>query len=274
MIRAGQHTGLASQVARGEVSVVFIFAGGNDFIHGLASEERSSAADHILDRAIRNLDLAVNTILKARPTVQVFIATVPDITELPEFLAAVRAGRLSSKLVSAFSDAISRYNWHIRHLAMVQQRIALVDLALATQLAPRPDSDHVVLFGRRLDRVHPANSEDRMFLADSRHISTLVQGLLANYVINALNARLDARIKPLTVSEILGQKPDISAVASVSSKSRSSRFPSLLGPWSKELLGLGLGLRPGPLYIWAKTAEAMGYRTADSRSSTTARDSS
>jgi hypothetical protein len=224
LIRAGQHTGLASQVARGEVSVVVVFAGGNDFIHGLASDGQGADADHTLHRAIRNLDLAVNTILAASSTVQVFIATVPDITELPEFLAPIRAGNLASEIAGAFAEAIRRYNWHIRHLALVKRRVALVDLALAIQLAPRPDCDHVFLLGRRLDRVHPANAEDRMFLADSRHISTLVQGILANYVISALNARLDARIKPLTLLEILEQKPDMSAIASKDARSGQVDF--------------------------------------------------
>src|SRR5215831_19716891 len=37
LIATGQHTGLAAQVARGEVSVVVIFIGGNDFIYALAA---------------------------------------------------------------------------------------------------------------------------------------------------------------------------------------------------------------------------------------------
>ena len=90
MIRTGQHTGLALQVSRGEVSVVIIFIGGNDFIHALGSELSGSSVNHVLRRAIVNLELAVETILAASPHVQVFIATVPDIMELPEFAAPAR----------------------------------------------------------------------------------------------------------------------------------------------------------------------------------------
>jgi hypothetical protein len=39
LIKSGQHTGLAQQVASGEVSVVVIFIGGNDFIHALESKD-------------------------------------------------------------------------------------------------------------------------------------------------------------------------------------------------------------------------------------------
>ena len=215
LIREGQHTGLARQVARGEVDVVIVFIGGNDFIHALTSEGRQRAVDEVLKRAIANLDLAVRTILEASPKVQVFIATLPDILELPMFAAPLRAGRLSPKVASAFSDAISRYNWHIRQSTMTNPRIALVDLALATRLAPRTDDGHVVVVGRRLDWIRPGNDPDHAFLADSRHISTLVQGLVANFVISALNARLDARIRPLGLREILAQDPTASAVASL-----------------------------------------------------------
>ena len=242
LIRNGQHNGLARQVARGEVRVVVVFIGGNDFIHGLASQGRDHVADQILPRAIANLDLAVRTILEASPTVQVFVATVPDIIELPEFAARIRAGRLSTKVAGAFSDAISRYNWHIRQLPMVNRRIALVDLALATQLAPRPDGDHVVVVGRRIDWVHPANAMDHAFLADARHIGTLIQGMLANHVINALNARLDARIKHLTLREILDQDPGASAIAWSGSNTLPDRIRIVLVPLGREFLGAGPGL--------------------------------
>jgi hypothetical protein len=92
----------------------------------------------------------------------------------------------------------------------MQKRLAVVDLALATRFAPRPDHDHVIVSGRKLDRTHPANSQGHAFLADSRHIVTLVQGMLANHVISALSARIDRRIEPLTVREILKQTPDSS----------------------------------------------------------------
>jgi len=213
LIRTGQHTGLAEQVARGEVSVAIVFIGGNDFVHALASEHPDKILDQVLRRAIANLDLAVETILKANPRVQVFVATLPNIVELPEFAVPVRSGRLSSSLAASYSQAVGRYNQHIRLMTVMKRRVSLVDLALATQLAPRPDPDHVIVAGRKLDRIHPANAGMHAFLADSRHISTLVQGMLANHVINALNARLDLRLKPLTLREVLEQIPGISPIA-------------------------------------------------------------
>jgi hypothetical protein len=212
MIRTGQHTGLAGQVARGEVGVAVVFIGGNDFIHALNSEDPEGVVDTVLKRAVTNLDLAVETILQAVPRVQVFVATVPDILELPEFATRLRAGTLSPAVAAAYSNAIREFNRHLRWQAIVRRRVAILDLALATQLAPRPDSDSVVVAGRRLDRINPASSEGHAFLADSRHIGTLLQGELANHVIGALNARLGARIEPLSVAEILRQNPQASRV--------------------------------------------------------------
>jgi hypothetical protein len=223
MIRTGQHTGLALQVSRGEVSVVIIFIGGNDFIHALGSEHSGSSVNHVLRRAIVNLELAVETILAASPHVQVFIATVPDIIELPEFATPVRAGRLSPVLSGSYTEAIGQYNRHIRMMAIMKKRLSVVDFAFATRLAPRPDRDHVIVSGRKLDRTHPANSPGHVFLADSRHIGILVQGMLANHVVSALNARIDRRIEPLTVREILEQTRAYS-----SSTARESRSPASL----------------------------------------------
>jgi hypothetical protein len=39
LIATGQHTGLAAQVARGDVQIVWIFIGGNDFIGVLKSSD-------------------------------------------------------------------------------------------------------------------------------------------------------------------------------------------------------------------------------------------
>jgi hypothetical protein len=232
LVRVGQHTGLSQQVARGEVVVVVVFIGGNDFIHGLGSQGQGRDAGQILREAIANLDLAVRSILEASPTVQVLIATLPDIFDLPEFAASIRSGRLSSGVAAPYCDAISRYNRHIRLLPLADRRIALLDLALAAKLAPRPDGGHVVVAGRRLDRTHPANDLDHVFLADSRHLGTLAQGVLANCVISALNARFDARIKPLTLVEILDQDPGASNLALSGSSAvpvRPAVFPLPVG---------------------------------------------
>jgi phospholipase/lecithinase/hemolysin len=203
MIKTGQHTGLAEQVASGEVRVVVIFIGGNDFIFALQSRDAATLIQTVLTRAQTNLRIAVNTILKASPRVQVLLATLPNILELPEFAEPLERGLLSPSLVADYAHAIERYNREVRTLALGNPRTALLDVALLARLAPRPDRDHVRICGRTLNRAHPQNSPDHVFLGDARHVGTVAQAVMANLVIHTLNSRSDARIKPLGVAEIL-----------------------------------------------------------------------
>src|SRR4029450_7949687 len=61
LIATGQHTGLAAQVTRGEVTLVVVFAGGNDFIHALQAPDPMAALAHVLPRALANYREAVET---------------------------------------------------------------------------------------------------------------------------------------------------------------------------------------------------------------------
>jgi phospholipase/lecithinase/hemolysin len=202
LIKSGQLTGLAEQVAGGAVSVVVIFIGGNDFIYALQSKDAAILVQSVQTRAQANLRVAVDTILKASPRVCVLIATLPSILELPEFTEPLERGLLSPSLALAFNAAIERYNREVRILTLRNPRAVLLDLALLERLAPRPDRDHVRIYGRTLDRGHPQNRPDHVFLADARHVGTLPQAVMANLVINTLNSRFQTRIKPLGLAEI------------------------------------------------------------------------
>src|SRR3954453_2263910 len=78
LIATGQHTGLATQVARGEVNLVVVFIGGNDFINAMKTRDPAAALQQVGPRAEANLELAVATILEAHPDVKVVIITVPN----------------------------------------------------------------------------------------------------------------------------------------------------------------------------------------------------
>jgi phospholipase/lecithinase/hemolysin len=203
LIATGQHTGLAAQVARGEVKIVFIFIGGNDFIHALQSPDPMARLDEVLPRALRNYRTAFETILAADPEVKLVVATLPDIRDLPEFAGPIREGRLSSTLAEAYTRAIRRYNAQIRVLALRQRRVALLDLDLVTRLANQVSFEHAFLMGRQLDRRFPSNAIDHVFLADSRHMGTLGHGLIAQLFIETLNRSFGAAITPLSDQEIL-----------------------------------------------------------------------
>src|SRR3954452_24516784 len=62
LIATGQHLG-AAQAARGEVSLVVVFIGGNDFINALKTPDPVTAFREVGPRAEANLGRAVATIL-------------------------------------------------------------------------------------------------------------------------------------------------------------------------------------------------------------------
>ena len=92
LVASGQHTGLAAQVARGEVGLVVIFIGGNDFINALKGPDPVRAAAEVLPRALANHRVAVRTILDASPHVKLALVTLPDIRHLPEFAGPLQRG--------------------------------------------------------------------------------------------------------------------------------------------------------------------------------------
>jgi len=203
LIATGQHTGLAEQVARGEVGLVVISIGGNDFIHAFQSPDPMTALRDVFPRNLENYRLAVETILDARDDVKVVLATLPDIRNLPEISAPVRSGLIPSTTADAYSAAIARFNARIKALAARHPRIALLDLDLAMRGANLLSHDQIIVDGLRIDRVHPSDHYEAFFLADGRHIGTVGQGVLARMLIATINQRFDAGIAPLGEREIV-----------------------------------------------------------------------
>jgi phospholipase/lecithinase/hemolysin len=202
MIAGGQHTGLAAQVARGEVRLALVFIGGNDFINALKSADPAGRLQDVLPRAVANYRLAIQTLLDAGPAVGLVLATLPDIRNLPEFAGPIREGRLPRAIADRYTVAIGQFNNQIRSLALANPRVALVDLDLATGAANLMSRESTLIGGRRLDRLHAANDSRHFFLADVRHAGTLGQGLMAQMFLEVVNARFAAGIAPLKWSEI------------------------------------------------------------------------
>lgn len=203
MIASGQHTGLAAQAARGEVSIAVIFVGGNDFIDAVWSPEPRASLKGRGRIAAENVRVAVQTLLSASPGIKLLVATVPDIRDLPEFRQALRAGKLDPSLADLATSEMNVFNAEIRRMALSSGRLVVFDLARITHLAQMLSPQYVSFAGKMVERDQPGNSLDRLFLADVRHLGTLGQGLLAKLLVNVLNARCEAGIRPLDEREIL-----------------------------------------------------------------------
>jgi phospholipase/lecithinase/hemolysin len=203
MIASGQHTGLAAQVADGRVGLVVLFVGGNDFINALKADDPAAALASATPRALANYRTAVRTILAADPRVKLVVATLPDVRHLPEFAGPIRAGRMPTALADAATAAIRRFNAQVRAIAAADGRVALIDLDLTARLASLLGEESVLVAGRRLDRRGAGNDPDHFFLADVRHPGTLGQGLMAQLLIEAVNAKFGAGIEPLGPRELI-----------------------------------------------------------------------
>jgi phospholipase/lecithinase/hemolysin len=246
LIRTGQHTGLAAQVARGEVALVFMFIGGNDFINAMKSHDPAAALDDVPPRALANYRATVRTILDASPGVKIVLATLPDIRNLPEFVGPIREGRLPQSLADAYTHAIGRYNVQIRSYVATGPRLAILDLDLAERAASLVSPDYVYVAGRRLDRHHPGNDLDHFFLADVRHPGTLGQSLMARMFVDMVNARFGDGITPLGAREVLDFTTSLGAT---------------LPPESDRLAALARGSTGRPeVQMHLKTAASNGRR--------------
>jgi hypothetical protein len=78
----------------------------------------------------------------------------------------------------------------------------LLEFDGATRIANAVSRNTFFACGRWLDRNRCANDPGCLFLADRRHPGTFGQALMAQLVIEALNARLGAGLRPLTAQEI------------------------------------------------------------------------
>ena len=204
MISAGQHLGVAEQAARGEVGLVAVFIGGNDFIYALKAKDAPRALNEAAPRAIANVKKAVETILAASPQVRVLVATIPDIRDLPEFREAVDSGRLPTHWVDHATASIRAFNKEIRALARSDRRIGLADLDVYARLSNLVSRDYVLVAGRKIDRNSLGNDLDHIFLKDQRHAGTIGQGLLARAFIDSINSRFGAGLPGLGDDEIVG----------------------------------------------------------------------
>jgi hypothetical protein len=226
MIATGQHLGVAAQVARGEVSLVVVFIGGNDFINAMKTPDPVAAFREVGPRAEANLELAVATILEAHPAVKVLIITVPDIRELPEFRVPLSTGLLPRAYADAATACIRRYNASIRALASHQPQVAVLDFAMTARGSELIEPDAILVAGHRVVRSGPSDNPDHLFLGDVRHIGTVAQGELAAMVVAAINVRFAAGVPTLSQREILefanAPRPDRFAMSRIGAEPASS----------------------------------------------------
>lgn len=202
-IAEGQHTGLAAQVARGEVGLVWVFLGGNDFLEALRSSDAEAELSLAADRAIANLETILGTLRGADRSVPILVATVPDVMELPELAGDLQSGVMSRSRATAATAAVRRFNERVRSIPARDGRVFVVDLFLSQQVARMVAPDAMRVAGRRVSREVAGDEYECLFLADGRHAGTVAQAMIARLFLATVNKHLDAGIRPLTDEEII-----------------------------------------------------------------------
>jgi hypothetical protein len=208
LIKDGQHTGLAEQVAEGKVSLVFLWIGDNDFhlTNGTYEEIYSgklsdSALQEKIDRVIGNITTAVDTVLAAGP-VKMVVVTISDKGAAPQaallFPDAAKRKRAS--------DAIDTVNTGIKQLA-VTRGITVVDINnFAEVIIGRINKLGFLEVGdQQINVFVQGNEPHHLQLGDkSGHAGTVMSGLFANALfIEPFNNAYEIGIEPLTDEEIL-----------------------------------------------------------------------
>jgi hypothetical protein len=208
---ANQLPGLAAQVHAGLIQYASVIVGDNDFGRFLQEAPALAANPPIVlallgkveATAEANFDTTVRTLLAANPNARVVAGTILDVTRAPAVQQEFAPfGAPAQLLLNVTSQSIARYNNHVRLVAGLSSRVALADLA-AQQAALSLPTGVLPFGGTAIDLVHPGDEYHHFILADGTHPGTVAQGLVADAIIAALDAKFHAGITPLSPAEIL-----------------------------------------------------------------------
>ncbi|MCA0455370.1 MAG: cadherin-like domain-containing protein [Chloroflexi bacterium] len=208
LITQGQHSGLAAQVAAGQIDVVMISIGSNDFApyrsdgyepiyNGTISGKALTAKINTL---VANVTTAAETVQRAR-RVPIFLMTIPNWNDTPLVLNDSRFSDPTKR--QRVTNAISTANAEL--VAMAQARgIRVIDAqAVYTQLARRLVNGQLVVGGVAIQMFSSGDEPHNGLLGDHIHGGTILEALIANHFIEEFNRVLPVRLSPLSDTEIL-----------------------------------------------------------------------
>lgn len=207
-----QLAAVTPQLATGNVKYVVLFVGSGDF-HKFMNEDALTFARRpallysklakVESAAEANLSAAIRTLTAAKPDLKIVLVTIPDLTAAPALKQAIEARGGGKTVLTAVSRSIGRYNDHIRAQAKSSHQIAIADVA--RQFKPLMKSNGQLPYGGAIVNLSTTGDNARHFmLSDGLHPGTVAQGMIANAIINALDSRFHAGIKPLAAAAVVG----------------------------------------------------------------------
>lgn len=203
-----QLPGLARQVAYGQVRYANILVGGNDYLFFLQNvakglippDQIPATLAQVTGKAVANVQTAVGTLLAANPNVRVIVTTI-DVSHLPAVVAQTGTPE-GQQVVAATSLAVDQFNAAIRQIAAANPgRVALNDLAVSLQALANSPTGTINYGGQTIRLTTVGDEWHNFFLADGIHPGTVGQTLLANTIVQTIDANWGARLAPVTQFE-------------------------------------------------------------------------
>jgi hypothetical protein len=200
VLSGGQASGLAQQVANGDVSVALLMIGGNDFAawNGTYDEVYSGAVSGAaltakIDAIVSDIAQALDIVRAAGP-VQLYVATMKERATPAQFPDATKRQRVT--------DAVAAVNNGMVAVAAARG-VQVVDLTSMTQmvLARMDGLGNIIVGGERITLLTNGDEPHHLQLFDT-HAGTVASGLLANHIAGYYNLG-GAGIPPFTDAEIL-----------------------------------------------------------------------
>ncbi len=202
----GQLEGLAEQVKNGEVNVVIISIGANDYAPFITPDGYDahyngslSSIDILRKRntIVSDITTAIE-ILNRAGDVTILIALIPDWGNH----LGVRIAFPLPEPRKRVADAILDTNNAIKRVA-ADYGIVTIDPNDYYKKVFSESISEIVVGGERFTAIIPGDDPHSLFLEDGTHAGTVLNGLFANEVIAGLNQALNGTIRPFSEQEIL-----------------------------------------------------------------------
>jgi len=208
MIASGQHIGLADQVKNGEVNVVIIYIGANDFAPYLTPdgydtiyEGRVSDAA-VIEKAqhiVADITTAIDTLRVADPKVRILLVKIPNWDRH----LGVQIGFPIPEKRERVTKAIHMTNDELEFIA-TRRNIPTIDPNQFYEELRKSSPDGKIHVGDViLERLLLNNDPKNQFLDDGVHPGTIMNALFANYLMRNLNQYTGTKLKPFSEDEIL-----------------------------------------------------------------------
>jgi hypothetical protein len=205
LISQGQAAGLAQQVAEGRISWALLMIGTNDFgtatytdiYNGTLS---GAALTAMTDGIVASIAQAVDTVRAAGP-VLLLVTNIPTTTQQNTAVQSMFPDPARRQLVT---NAMVAANTGIQN-ALAQRDVPMVNLdGFGGSLFSRMDANgNLNVSGELISLVVSGDEPHHSLLGDNRHAGTVMQGLLANYFLDQLEAAGGPGVPRFTDGELL-----------------------------------------------------------------------